>query len=515
MTTENNKRIAKNTLMLYIRMLLTMAVALYTSRVVLYVLGVEDFGIYNVLGGLVTMVGFLNHGMASATQRFLSFELGTADPDRLRHTFLMSVNIHIILALLILLILETVGIWFINNHLIIPPERLEAAKWVFQFSILTFLVTVVTVPFNAAIIAHERMSIFAWISIIEVSLKLLIVFMLQWFGFDKLKFYAVLMFAVTLVTRGLYALYSRRKFKECNYKLYWNNSLFKTLMSYGGWSLWGNGAAAMSDQGVNMVLNMFFGPVVNAARGVAYQIKGAVYGFVLNFQIAVNPQIVKSYAANNLTYMYKLIFQSSKFSFFLLYLIALPLIYNADYVLSLWLKEVPEHSVLFVRLVMVNILVESLSGSLMGAAQATGRVKVYHAVVGGATILVLPITYLFLYLGKAPEVAFYVIIVGSVVAMLLRLIILKSLIELSLKEFFISVVLRVLAVTLLSISFTFYLATVLKTNFMGLVLSVLICTVSTIGSVYLVGLNRDDKEFIDKMMKKVFVKLKGGNPEIL
>lgn len=504
MTSESNKRIAKNTLMLYIRMLLTMVVALYTSRVVLSTLGVEDFGIYNVVGGFVTMVGFLNHGMTSATQRFLSFEIGTADPTRLKHTFFMSVNIHVILAVIILLITETVGLWVVNTQLTIPPERMNAANWVYQFSILTFLITVVTVPYHAVIIAHERMSIFAWLSIVEVFLKLLIVFMLQWFGFDKLKFYAVLMFAVTLIIRSLYGNYSVRSFFECRYRFYWNKSLFKTMMSYGGWSLWGNGAYAMSDQGVNMVLNMFFGPVVNAARGVAYQIKGAVYGFVLNFQVAVNPQIVKSYASNNLSYMYKLIYQSSKFSFFLLYIISLPLLYETEYILSLWLKEVPEYTVLFVRLVIVNILIESLSGSLIGAAQATGRVRVYHAAVGSVTISILPISYLFLHFGKGPEVAFYVIIAGSIIGLFLRLFILSSLIQLDIKGYFFSVLLRVGGVAILAIALSSALIMRLEVSFIRLLLSVLICTMSTFGAIYLIGLNKDDKGFLREMFNKFF-----------
>jgi len=281
-------------------MLLTMAVTLYISRIVLNTLGVEDFGIYNVVGGFVTMFGFLNSAMASATERFLAFEIGRNDKIQLRNVFSMTVNIHFLIAFTILILAETVGLWFVNTKLTIPPERMIAVRWVYQFSILTLMVNMVSVPYNAMIIAHERMNVFAWISIIEVSMKLLIVFMLQWFGFDRLKFYAILMFGVALLIRFIYGIYCSRKFSESKFRFYWDKPLFKTLTGYAGWNLWGNSADVLTSQGVNVLLNIFFGPVVNAARGIAYQVKGAVNQFVRNFQIAMNPQIIKSFATDDL-----------------------------------------------------------------------------------------------------------------------------------------------------------------------------------------------------------------------
>jgi len=257
MSSESNRRIAKNTVMLYMRMLLTMAVSLYTSRIVLNTLGVDDYGIYNVVGGFVTMFGFLNTSMASATQRFLSFELGKKDYPQLAMVFNMSVNIHVIIALVIFVLAEIIGLWFVNNYLIISAERMSAANWVYQFSILAFIVTVISVPYNAAIIAHERMNVYAWVSIIEVSLKLLIVFMLQWFGFDKLKLYAVLVFMVSIIIRLIYGSYCCHNFAETKFRFVWHKPLFKTLMSYASWNLWGNAAVAMYSQGVNILLNIF------------------------------------------------------------------------------------------------------------------------------------------------------------------------------------------------------------------------------------------------------------------
>jgi O-antigen/teichoic acid export membrane protein len=319
MASEANKRIAKNTVMLYIRMLFSMVVSLYTSRIVLNTLGVEDYGIYNVVGGIITMFSFLNGAMAAGTQRFLTFELGKNDAIQLSRVFSMSMSIHLMIALVVFVLGETLGLWFVNTQLTIPSERMAAANWVYQFSVLSAMVGIWSVPYNASIIAHERMNVYAYVSILEVILRLLIVFLLQWFGFDKLKFYAVLVFSVSLTIRFIYGRYSKLHFSETRFKFYWNKDLFNTLVSYAGWNLWGNLAVVAHDQGVNILLNIFFGPAVNAARGIAYSVKAAVYSFVQNFQVAMNPQIIKSFASGDFKNMHQLIFQGSKFSFFLLF----------------------------------------------------------------------------------------------------------------------------------------------------------------------------------------------------
>lgn len=393
-THHNNKRIAKNTMLLYFRMILTMLVTLYTSRVVLNTLGVEDFGIYNVVGGVVVMFSFLNSAMSSATQRFLSFELGKNNIKQFTKVFSMSINIHALIAIIILVLAETIGLWFVNTQLVIPTDRMDAANWVYQCSILAFMVTIMSVPYNASIIAHEKMAAFAYISILEVSLKLLIVFMLQWLAFDKLKLYAVLFLLVAVIIRLVYGLYCKYKIEGCRYVWTADKKLFQTLFSYAGWNLWGNMAAVGMDQGVNILLNIFFGPVVNAARGIAYQLSSAVRMFVSNFQMAVNPQIVKRYAVEDITSMHKLIFVSSKASYLLLLFLGLPLAIEANFVLSLWLGDVPEYTVVFVRLVIVIMLIDSLSGSLITAAQATGRIKLYQTLVGGLLLFIVPISYI-------------------------------------------------------------------------------------------------------------------------
>lgn len=508
MTSENNKRIAQNTLMLYIRMLLIMAVSLYTSRIVLNILGVEDFGIYNVVGGFVTMFGFLNSAMASASQRFLAFEIGKDDRTQLRNVFSMSINIHFLIAIFILLLAETAGLWFVNTQLTIPPERMIAAKWVYQFSILTLMVNMVSVPYNAMIIAHERMGVFAGVSIIEVTLKLLIVFMLQWFRFDKLKLYAVLMFGVALIIRLIYRIYCNRRFKESRFRWYWDKTLFRILVNYSGWNLWGNAAAVIMDQGINILLNIFFGPVVNAARGIAYQVRGAVNQFVYNFQMAINPQIIKSYAANNLKYMHQLIFQGAKYSFFLLFALSLPILFETEIILSLWLKTVPEYTVIFTRLIILNILIDSISGSLMTAAQASGKIKLYQGAVGGLLILNLPVSYLFLKMGFLPEVTLYVSLSISIIALLTRLKIISPLVHFDTIDFFKSVILRIISVILISISLPSIIYFSCEKHFVRLIMVGVLSVVSVGLAIYLVGIDKTEKKFFNNKLKQYFIKIK-------
>lgn len=489
-------------------MLLIMAVSLYTSRIVLNILGVEDFGIYNVVGGFVTMFGFLNSAMASASQRFLAFEIGKDDRTQLRNVFSMSINIHFLIAIFILLLAETAGLWFVNTQLTIPPERMIAAKWVYQFSILTLMVNMVSVPYNAMIIAHERMGVFAGVSIIEVTLKLLIVFMLQWFRFDKLKLYAVLMFGVALIIRLIYRIYCNRRFKESRFRWYWDKTLFRILVNYSGWNLWGNAAAVIMDQGINILLNIFFGPVVNAARGIAYQVRGAVNQFVYNFQMAINPQIIKSYAANNLKYMHQLIFQGAKYSFFLLFALSLPILFETEIILSLWLKTVPEYTVIFTRLIILNILIDSISGSLMTAAQASGKIKLYQGAVGGLLILNLPVSYLFLKMGFLPEVTLYVSLSISIIALLTRLKIISPLVHFDTIDFFKSVILRIISVILISISLPSIIYFSCEKHFVRLIMVGVLSVVSVGLAIYLVGIDKTEKKFFNNKLKQYFIKIK-------
>lgn len=506
--TENNKRIAKNTAMLYFRMLITMAVSLYTSRIVLNTLGVEDFGIYNVVGGFVTMFAFLNSAMSSATQRFLTVELGRKDFMQLKNVFSMSVSIHFLIAGIILIFSETVGLWFVNSQLVIPIERLEAANWVYQFSIMALLVSIVSVPYNAIVIAHERMNVYAWVSIVEVALKLLIVFMLQWMGFDKLKLYAVLMFSVALIIRIVYGIYCRINFTESRFSLHWNKPLFKTLISFASWNLWGNIAAVLFNQGINILLNIFFGPAINAARAIAYHVRSAVDGFVQNFQTALRPQIIKSYADDDLIYMHQLVFQGAKYSFFLLFILSLPILLETRAILTIWLKIVPEYSVVFTRLVIINILIDCVSGTLMTAAQASGKIKLYQGVVGGILLLNLPVSYLFLKFGFSPEVALYVSIGISIVALFARLKILSPLVNLNISEYMNAVVFRIIPVVLFAVIPPVIVYLSFEENFLRLLLTGISSIMSVLIAIYFIGLAKIEQEFMNRKIKQLIKKEK-------
>lgn len=444
---SNNKRIAKNTIVLYLRMIFILCVGLFTSRVVLNTLGVEDYGLYNVVGGFVTIFAFLNGAMSTATQRFITFELAKGNLERQRITFSTAIIIHFALATIILVLAETIGLWMLYEKLVIPEERLTAAMWVYQLSIASCFLSIVSLPYNAMIIAHEKMSAFAFISIMDVVLKLVIVYFLTITPFDRLIFYAVLLFGVQLLNRIIYGYYCSKNFEEARFVFAFDKSIFKEMGNIAGWSLFGNLAGVGYTQGLNLLLNMFFGPAVNAARGVAVTVQGIVSGFVSNFQMALNPQITKSYAVNDLKRMHTLIYASSKYSYFLLFIIVLPVFIEAATILTIWLKLVPGHTVWFLRLTLCIMLVEALANPLMVSSQATGKVKKYQSVVGGTLLLIVPVAYCALRLGCNPETIFVIHLFFALIAQLFRLCIMAPLIQMSLYEYFRKVILRVALVS--------------------------------------------------------------------
>ena len=489
------KRMAKNAGMLYFRMLLTMAVSLYTSRVILQTLGVEDYGIYNVVAGFVTMLGFLNSAMSSATQRFLAFELGKPDIKDVRGIFSMSLNIHIIIALFVFVLGETIGLWFVRTQLTIPIDRMMAAEWVFHLALLSFMVTIISVPYNALIIAHERMKVFAWVSIVDVTLKLLIVFMLSWFGMDKLVLYGLLSLAVVFTIAMVYRVYCKNKFVESRFRLYWDKQLFHIMLSYTGWNLWGNIAAVMSGQGVNILLNIFFGPSVNAARAIAMQVSGALNSFVQNIQVAINPQIIKSYAAEDMVYMHQLVCYGAKYNFFLLFLLSMPVLINTETVLQIWLGVVPEYTSTFIQLIIFNILIDCISAPLITSAQATGKIKLYQIIVGGLLLLNLPLSYLVLRTGAEPYSVIYMGILVSVLALIARLIILKKLVSLPVEKYIKDVLGRAVLI-ILSVSVLYYLLfefLLIRNGFWWDSIFISICVLFTIS---LLGFDRIERDFI-------------------
>lgn len=493
--------------MLYIRMLVTMAISLYTSRIVISALGVEDFGIYNVVGGFVMLFGILNRAMATATQRFLSFEIGKNDFKELKNVFSMSINIHFLIALSSFILAETIGIWFVNTHLNLPAERMAAARWAFHFAVMTFSVGIITVPYNALIIAHERMKVFAWMSIIDVSLKLFVVFALQWFPNDKLVLYSFLIFFVSLVIRMIYGIYCNRNFPESRFSFYWSKQLFRRLIYFLSWNLWGQMAAVFSGQGVNILLNIFFGPVVNAARGIAYQVRSAAMTFKMNFQTAMNPPIIKSFATNNLDYMHMLLFQSAKFSFYLLLIISIPVLLETEIILRLWLKIVPEYTAIFIRLAIINLLIDSIISPLMTAAQASGKIKLYQVVNGGARILILPVSYFYLKFGYPPEVTFYISIIISLLIFFPLLKITYALVGLSVNDFFHKVILRVIPVAVVSFIPANLIQSAMPESFLRLIILTFTSIVIVIAAIYRIGINQQERLFIQKQIRFIMTKI--------
>lgn len=494
---ENNKRIAKNTIVLYVRMIFVLLVALYTSRVLLDVLGVEDYGVYNVVGGVVTMLGFFNGAMVSSTQRFFSFAIGQEDIEQLNRNYSTILLIQGGLALLVILLAETVGLWFVRTYLVIPPERMNAALWVYHFAVFSFVLSMLQVPFTALIITHEQMNVYALISIGDVALKLLLVLILPYLPFDKLISYAVLLFCVALITCSAYVLYCKVRLKYVRVIKRFDRNLFRVLLSYMGWNLWGNSAAVIMGQGINILLNIFFGPAVNAARAIAYQVQGALNQLVANFQLALNPPIVKSYARGEMDYMHRLIISGSKLSFFLLLLFAIPVGLEAPLLLSIWLKEVPLHTVLFTNLILIVGCIDSLSGTLMTAAQASGKIKKYQMFVGLLLILNLPVSYAVLKLGGSPESTMVVAVVISLIALFVRLWIISPLVQLSVSTYCREALVPVILTSIPSIAMGYGVRRLVGAD--DLLRGLLVMLLSFIISatfVYLLGLSQHERQIV-------------------
>lgn len=492
--------------MLYFRMILTMLVSLYTSRVILIVLGVEDYGINNVVGGVVTMFTFFNSAMSSATQRFLSFEISKGDFVQLRKTFNATLIIHIGIAILVLILAETIGLWFVKTYLVIPAERMEAALWIYHFSVLSFLVSIIQVPYNAMIISHERMNVYAYVSILEVCLKLLIVFMLTAISFDKLKLYGVLYFGVIFIVAFIFRTYTRKHFEESRFLLVRDKQLYRTIFSFSAWNLLGNIAVIMKGQGVNILLNLFYGPVVNAARAIAYQVQGALYGFVQNFQVALKPQIIKSYATSNIEYMHQLIFRGTKFSFYLLFGLSLPIILEPEIILRLWLKTVPEYSVIFLQLILIDILVESLSGPLVTSAHASGKIRLYQTIVGTLFLLNLPISYLCLKKGYQPEITMYVSIIITILALISRVLMVSKLVDFSKMDYSKKVLIPILLVAVVSIIPPLLIQHYYEAGRTRFFLVIISSVFTFMSAVYFIGINRVERDFLKSRILSNIIK---------
>ena len=489
-------------------MLFMMAISLYTSRVVLHTLGVEDFGIYNVVGGVVAMFSVISGSLSAAISRFITYELGKGNKEKLTSIFSSSVTIQLGLGLIILILAEAIGVWFLNTKMTIPANRMYAANWVFQLSILTFIINLISVPYNASIIAHEKMSAFAYISILEVSAKLLIVYLLLISPIDRLIFYAILMASVALVIRLVYGYYCKKHFEECTYRFIFDKELLKKMFGFAGWNFIGAASAVLRDQGGNIIINLFCGPAVNAARGIAYQVNNAISGFVSNFMVALNPQITKSYATGDKDYMMTLIYRGARFSFYILLILSLPVIINAHYILALWLKIVPEHTTLFVQLVLIFAMSESISNPLITAMLATGNIRNYQIVVGGLQMMNLPISYVLLRYGCIPETVLVVAICISQCCLGARLYMLREMIGLSAREYMCKVYINVLIVTILSAIIPCISSYYLNETFINFIMICVISIICTFTVIYTIGCNSKERQFILSKVTEIKDKFK-------
>ncbi|MHA4741406.1 lipopolysaccharide biosynthesis protein [Dyadobacter sp. MSC1_007] len=498
---SNNKRIAKNTLMLYIRQLLTLVVSLYTVRVILNVLGVEDYGIYNVIGGIVSFFAFLSSTMASATQRFFSFAIGQKDFDKLKRIFSVNWIIYGLIAAISLILLETAGLWFVNERLEVPLERFESARQIFHYSVLTFISTILTTPFMAIIVAHEDMHIYAYVSIVETILKLTVVFLLDFLPGDKLELYGILVFAVSALNAGMYILICTRKYNECQFRqFYWDNNLFKEIIGFTGWTLFGQLTTVGRNQAVTILLNQLFNPVVVAARAIAINITSQINLFSNNFNMGLYPPIIKSYAADDKGEMFSLISRGSKITFSLMWIFALPLFIEMNAILNLWLKNPPLEAALFTRLALVDVLISSISLPLATAARAPGKMKNYELILGSIQIGIFVASWLVLKAGATAYSVFLVAIIANLVMFVVRLFIVKSLLGFPLRPFYHKVVIPVSLVILSSGVPSFIISFALPKHIIYSFLSMLLSVLFSIVSMYYIGLEKDERERIKSLI---------------
>lgn len=503
-TTSSKRRLVQNTAVLYLRTLITMVISLFTSRVILQNLGVEDYGIYTVVGGFVSMFAIISSTLTGTTQRYLTYEIGKKENSDPQRVFGISMNIHILLSVVIVLLLEAVGLWFLNNKLNINPERLTAANWVYQFSIISFVVNIISTPYNAVIIAHEKMKAFAYISLFEVVLKLIIVYMLVITPWDRLCVYAFLLLLVSLLIRAIYGVYCGRHFSESKYKYYKGKELYKEMFTFASMNFIGASADILCNQGVDVILNLFAGVTANAARGIANSVQGAVSKFVSDFTTAIKPQIMKEYAAGNISTSLDLCYMGSRFSFFLMLFFGLPISINAPYILNLWLGMEPEYTADFLKLTLLMASIMVLSYNVTTIILANGNLKSFTFWIGLVRIAMLPIIYVTLKLGAAPQIAYLVIALFEFLALIVRLLVTQRLLSRNIIVEYAKYVLAPLFfVTVISVPSSFYISSIFENNLRGFLIETIICLFITSISIFFIGLKKEERLFAYEKIKAI------------
>lgn len=503
-------RIAKNTIILYGRMLLMMFIGIYTSRLVLQALGVTDYGIYNIVGGLITAFTIVSDAFTQTIGRFIRFHLGKGNIEKLRLIFSTSVVIQILLSLIIIILMETVGLWFLNSKLVIPPERLYAAHWVYHLSVISFALNLISVPYMSVITSHEKMGVFAYFTIFDAICKLSVAIIIYYASWDKLIILSILSTVIAVIVRIMYGVYCKKHFEECKHNFTFDKKVSLEMLKFSGWNFISSSAVVLRVQGSNIMLNMFFGPIINAAKGIANQLNAMMNGFVANFLTAVTPQITKNYAAGDLEYVRKLVYKGAKFSYFIFLLVSIPILCDTHFVLQLWLGQVPDHSVLFVRLIVLYTLLDTVSRTVTTSIYATGNIAQYQIYVTAFEILNLPISFFLLSNGAIPEIVTIVSIVLTQLCLLSKLIIAHRQIMLSVRKYMCSVYFKALFVTVISSSLPLLTLFILEESFFRFITICILSVLSTTFTVYYVGCDAVEKQFINNkitILKNKYVRL--------
>lgn len=496
---STNVRIVKNTFFLYIQMLLLILVQLYTVPIILKTLGVEDYGIYNVVGGIVTLFAFVSSSLASGSQRFFSFAIGKEDTKSLQTLFSSTLLIYLVIGLIVVIILEAIGLWFLNNKMTIPDSRLYAANWVFHLSIVTFFISVLTIPYNSAIIAHEKMSIYAYVSMFEGGLKLAAALSLKYVPYDYLVSYALFICSISVLVCTIYIVYCNKKFEECRgLNFEWDSSVGKSLVSYSGLNMIGSLALIGRNQGLNIVINLFYGPILNAAHSIAQQINGVLNHFINNVYLAARPQITKYYAQDNENEMWRLTFESGKWSFYLLTFLSVPAILELKQVLSLWLHGVvPEYTYEISLFLILTLLVETTTNQIIAVFQAQNRIKKYQ--IFGSTILLftVPISYFVLKVNSTYAIIPYVVSLCLSIGYIIAILIIASKeVCLNVAYFLKNVLLRMILVFVISFAASFFISRLLPEEPIRIIYTILISVVIVFALVWVMGLNKKERSFI-------------------
>lgn len=506
---SSNRLIFKNTIILYVRTIIQMIIGLYTSRIVLQTLGVDDFGVYNVVGSVTTMLSVLNGAMTNATMRYITFEMGKGNENRLNEVFCISLNIHIIIAFFTLIILDSVGVWFLYNKMTIDPERISAAFWVLQCSIVTCIISIINVPYNACVIAHEKMSAFAFFSLFQSIAILVLVLLLPFYIGDKLIMYSIIIMLVQLIIQALYWLFCRRHFPESFYRFLWNKELTKEMARFAGWTMNGNIAWLAYTEGLNILINIFFGPAVNAARGIAITVQSKIVGLCNNIQAAVRPQITKSFAIGDYERMHYLILIGSKYSYYLLLLFSLPIYVVIHELLRLWLGIVPNHTANFVCIILLCSAVDVLKNPLNAAVHATGNIKKFQLWEANTLLLIIPIAYFFLKIGYSVEWAFISQLIVFIIVQIERVLIVCPQINMGKRVYFKELLLPIISVTFCSAIIPlvlFYVWPIKEGNILQLFSYLLNAVICIVISIYLLGLTASEKTRIKQLVNEKILK---------